>query len=216
MRSSRKLVTTLLVAATATTGWAADAAPATAATSGLIYNKFSGSLMVPWGNEAKRDKEIETWTGRYEERTVDKWTVTRLRSGYYTIQPVTQQDSQPVCLQLPNEGTQTDKVVRLQTCNGQQNQKWSLRPAPGGGEWYSVCPAADPNLALTMDHLDDNGTKGHVYLNKAFDSANRLWHIPGVSATPQNSQDAQGQQNAQGQQVAGGVENENDEADTEE
>ncbi|WP_241062050.1 RICIN domain-containing protein [Streptomyces marispadix] len=188
-------VPAVLCTATAGLMLGALAAPAAQADDGessgpvKIYNKGSGGYLGVYDDNPNENHEVRSLVGgRYwsaEEhpgRAAHDWVVTRV-GDYHTLRLTKTKDAKPLCLTAKSGAVMNSAIILSPCQDGRASQQWSLKaPESGEGDWLSIRPRNGQDMAIgTFKREEHWGAYDKLSLNRANESSDRLWKVPGVS-----------------------------------
>jgi hypothetical protein len=139
--------------------------------SGATYQLISGvnntSVLDVNGSYTADGTAAQLWTNNNSNN--QKWIVTSVGGGYYTLQPVNASSS---LLDVNGAGTADGTQVQIWTSNGGNNQKWLITDAGSG--YYTLAPGNAPGSRLDVNGSGTaDGTKVQIWTNNG--GNNQKW-----------------------------------------
>jgi hypothetical protein len=113
------------------------------------------------------------------------WTITRKDiNGMHVLRNAAANK----CLQPSSSSPVAGTTVIVRSCDGSALQEWSLRNEETDAQvtatgWYSLRPAVNTKIALTLDTYQGSGSLDTLILNEDLNSADRLWRFHKQGAT---------------------------------
>ena len=139
--------------------------------SGATYQLISGvnnsSVLDVNGSYTTDGTVVQLWTNNNSNN--QKWKVTGIGGGYYTLQPLNAPSS---LLDVNGAGTADGTQVQIWTSNGGNNQKWLITDAGNG--YYTLTPGNAPNSRLDVNGGGTaDGTKVQIWTSNG--GNNQKW-----------------------------------------